>query len=214
MSDPIVVWHEQAVKRADRERLNGHRGCVVWFTGLSGCGKSTVANAVDHQLHAARRAQLRARRRQRAPRAQRHAANAGGEIRRGLRPAVRARVRPAGPRREHPPRRRRGGAAVRRGAGDADGVRQPVSRRSRRGAGEPGAGRLHRGRSSTRRWRYANRATPRGCTKRPAPASSRISRASTRRTSRPRGRRLCSSRRSTRQGSWPNRFYKFFTQPT
>jgi adenylylsulfate kinase len=49
--EPIVVWHEQAVKRADRERLNGHRGCVVWFTGLSGCGKSTVANLVDHQLH-------------------------------------------------------------------------------------------------------------------------------------------------------------------
>ena len=50
-NDPIVVWHEQAVSRAERERLNGHRGCVVWFTGLSGCGKSTVANLVDHKLH-------------------------------------------------------------------------------------------------------------------------------------------------------------------
>ena len=50
-NDPIVVWHEQAVSRADRETLNKHRGCVVWFTGLSGCGKSTVANLVDHQLH-------------------------------------------------------------------------------------------------------------------------------------------------------------------
>ncbi len=40
-----VVWHEQTVKRP--------RGCVVWFTGLSGSGKSTVANAVDHQLHEA-----------------------------------------------------------------------------------------------------------------------------------------------------------------
>src|SRR4051812_1626243 len=48
---PIVVWHEHAVARADRERLNSHRGCVVWFTGLSGCGKSTVANAVDQILH-------------------------------------------------------------------------------------------------------------------------------------------------------------------
>lgn len=37
----------------DRERLNGHRGCVVWFTGLSGCGKSTIANLVDARLHAA-----------------------------------------------------------------------------------------------------------------------------------------------------------------
>jgi adenylylsulfate kinase len=54
MSDsqqPIVVWHEHAVSRTDRERLAGHRGCVVWFTGLSGSGKSTIANLVDHQLH-------------------------------------------------------------------------------------------------------------------------------------------------------------------
>ena len=49
-TDPIVVWHNQSVSRADRERQNGHRGCVVWFTGLSGCGKSTVANVVDHKL--------------------------------------------------------------------------------------------------------------------------------------------------------------------
>ncbi|MDZ4656237.1 MAG: adenylyl-sulfate kinase [Bythopirellula sp.] len=48
--DPIVVWHEQSVSRADRERLNGHLGCVVWFTGLSGCGKSTIANVVDKLL--------------------------------------------------------------------------------------------------------------------------------------------------------------------
>ncbi|TWT99082.1 Adenylyl-sulfate kinase [Botrimarina colliarenosi] len=53
MSDPIVVWHEHAVARADREKLAGHRGAVVWFTGLSGSGKSTVANAVDAMLHAA-----------------------------------------------------------------------------------------------------------------------------------------------------------------
>ena len=50
-SAPIVVWHNQSVSRADRERQNGHRGCVVWFTGLSGCGKSTVANVVDHKLY-------------------------------------------------------------------------------------------------------------------------------------------------------------------
>ncbi len=37
-----VVWHEHAVKR--------DRGCVVWFTGLSGSGKSTVANCVDQML--------------------------------------------------------------------------------------------------------------------------------------------------------------------
>lgn len=49
--DVHVVWHSQAVSREQREQLNGHRGCVLWFTGLSGCGKSTVANVVDHKLH-------------------------------------------------------------------------------------------------------------------------------------------------------------------
>ncbi len=46
-----VHWHEHAVAREEREQLNGHKGCVVWFTGLSACGKSTVANLVDHRLH-------------------------------------------------------------------------------------------------------------------------------------------------------------------
>lgn len=46
-----VVWHEHAVSRPEREQLNGHRGCVLWFTGLSGSGKSTIANVVDHKLH-------------------------------------------------------------------------------------------------------------------------------------------------------------------
>ncbi len=47
-----VHWHEHAVTREEREGLNGNRGCVVWLTGLSACGKSTVANLVDHRLHA------------------------------------------------------------------------------------------------------------------------------------------------------------------
>jgi adenylylsulfate kinase len=34
-----------------RENNNGHKGCVIWFTGLSGSGKSTVANTLDHMLH-------------------------------------------------------------------------------------------------------------------------------------------------------------------
>ncbi len=49
-NEPKVVWHEHTVDRAGREELMGHRGCVVWFTGLSGSGKSTVANAVDAEL--------------------------------------------------------------------------------------------------------------------------------------------------------------------
>jgi adenylylsulfate kinase len=46
-----VHWHEHAVSREEREQCNGHRGCVVWFTGLSACGKSTIANLLDHKLH-------------------------------------------------------------------------------------------------------------------------------------------------------------------
>jgi len=49
--NPQVVWHHHAVSREQREKLAGHRGCVIWFTGLSGCGKSTVANLVDRMLH-------------------------------------------------------------------------------------------------------------------------------------------------------------------
>ena len=49
--NPQVVWHEHAITREAREQLNGHRGCVLWFTGLSGSGKSTIANAVDVLLH-------------------------------------------------------------------------------------------------------------------------------------------------------------------
>jgi adenylylsulfate kinase len=45
-----VTWHHHSVTRGERERLNGHLGCVVWFTGLSGSGKSTVANLVDRKL--------------------------------------------------------------------------------------------------------------------------------------------------------------------
>lgn len=51
MEKTEITWHEHAVSRSKREELNGHKGCVVWFTGLSGCGKSTVANSVDQMLH-------------------------------------------------------------------------------------------------------------------------------------------------------------------
>ncbi|MEQ1825995.1 MAG: adenylyl-sulfate kinase [Pirellula sp.] len=48
--NPHVVWHEHSVSKQQRMERNGHRGCVVWFTGLSGSGKSTVANIVDQML--------------------------------------------------------------------------------------------------------------------------------------------------------------------
>src|SRR5215831_11759468 len=49
--DTNVHWHEHSVSRDEREQLHGHKGCVVWFTGLSACGKSTISNLVDHKLH-------------------------------------------------------------------------------------------------------------------------------------------------------------------
>src|SRR5947208_492263 len=45
-----IVWHQGAVTRADRERLSGHRSATVWFTGLSGSGKSTIAVALEKAL--------------------------------------------------------------------------------------------------------------------------------------------------------------------
>lgn len=45
-----VHWHEGEVTRADRQCLLGQRGVTVWFTGLSGSGKSTVAVALERAL--------------------------------------------------------------------------------------------------------------------------------------------------------------------
>jgi len=46
-----VIWHQATVTRARREQLHGHRGAVLWFTGLSGSGKSTLAHAIEEQLY-------------------------------------------------------------------------------------------------------------------------------------------------------------------
>jgi adenylylsulfate kinase len=46
-----IVWHATTVARADREKRLGQRGTIIWLTGLSGCGKSTIANELEHLLH-------------------------------------------------------------------------------------------------------------------------------------------------------------------
>ena len=51
MSNVEVYWHSHAVSRQEKETLNSNKGCVLWFTGLSASGKSTIANVVDHLLH-------------------------------------------------------------------------------------------------------------------------------------------------------------------
>lgn len=45
-----VTWHEHRVSSDDRKKMKGQKSCVIWFTGLSASGKSTIANTVDHKL--------------------------------------------------------------------------------------------------------------------------------------------------------------------
>ena len=47
---PNVTWQGPAIPRSAREARNGHRGVVVWLTGLSGAGKSTIARETERQL--------------------------------------------------------------------------------------------------------------------------------------------------------------------
>ncbi len=47
-----VVWEQEGITLADRERLNGHKAAVLWFTGLSGSGKSTIAKKLEQRLFA------------------------------------------------------------------------------------------------------------------------------------------------------------------
>jgi len=46
-----IVWHEQKITRAERSVNKNQKPCLLWFTGLSGSGKSTIANALDVALH-------------------------------------------------------------------------------------------------------------------------------------------------------------------
>lgn len=46
-----ITWHQHALSREDRETLLKQKGVLLWFTGLSASGKSTVANEVTYQLH-------------------------------------------------------------------------------------------------------------------------------------------------------------------
>ncbi len=53
MNSPNTVRHRATVSRSRREQQNKHRSVIIWFTGLSGSGKSTVAHAVEEELHLA-----------------------------------------------------------------------------------------------------------------------------------------------------------------
>lgn len=50
MKNKNIVWHEQYITKEKRETLLDQKPCILWFTGLSGSGKSTIANAVEVEL--------------------------------------------------------------------------------------------------------------------------------------------------------------------
>jgi len=45
-----IVWHDHHVNKDERSQLKAQKPCILWFTGLSGSGKSTIANAVESEL--------------------------------------------------------------------------------------------------------------------------------------------------------------------
>jgi len=47
-----IVWHTHHIAKEERAKIKAQKPCILWFTGLSGSGKSTVANAVEKQLFA------------------------------------------------------------------------------------------------------------------------------------------------------------------
>lgn len=47
-----IVWHEHNVNKSARSALKSQTPCIIWFTGLSGSGKSTIAGAVEQKLFA------------------------------------------------------------------------------------------------------------------------------------------------------------------
>jgi adenylylsulfate kinase len=46
-----ITWHNSIVTKKDRYMRKGHKSCFLWFTELSGTGKSTLANAIDYQVY-------------------------------------------------------------------------------------------------------------------------------------------------------------------
>ncbi len=50
MSNKNIVWHDHHVTKDERSKIKNQKPCILWFTGLSGSGKSTIANAVESKL--------------------------------------------------------------------------------------------------------------------------------------------------------------------
>ena len=137
-----VHWQDMTVGREGRVAVKPHRPAVLWFTGLSGSGKSTIANILEAKLNDPGRAHGAARRRQRAPRA---------EPRSGLHGR-----RPGG---EHPPGGRGEPADGGCGPRHARLLHLPFPRGTAHGARAQPRGRVHRGARRHPRWRWPRAAT-------------------------------------------------------
>jgi adenylylsulfate kinase len=46
-----IVWHNHHITKSDRAKKTSQKPCILWFTGLSGSGKSTIANALEEVLY-------------------------------------------------------------------------------------------------------------------------------------------------------------------
>jgi adenylylsulfate kinase len=51
MIEKNIIWHEHNVSKEDRSSIKNQKSSILWFTGLSGSGKSTIANAVEKKLN-------------------------------------------------------------------------------------------------------------------------------------------------------------------
>jgi len=51
MKSTNTVWHQGQITQPDREKLLNQKAVLIWFTGLSGSGKSTIAYALEQELH-------------------------------------------------------------------------------------------------------------------------------------------------------------------
>ena len=50
MENKNIVWHDHHLSKDERSKIKGQKPCILWFTGLSGSGKSTIANATEVKL--------------------------------------------------------------------------------------------------------------------------------------------------------------------
>lgn len=50
MNSQYIQWHSHSINKTKRSQQNQQKPCVIWLTGLSGSGKSTIANALEEKL--------------------------------------------------------------------------------------------------------------------------------------------------------------------